>query len=645
MVEFARWVDAFCPPNNQLHYATNYSDASHLRPYMCAWRADTGCSGFFEPDLALMLMELILSEGFLSDPDLPGCEKVAATQIPQEYLDAEYVALPKGEAYVNRWMAEHCCLVQVDETLQGAVAGFLTFKEQFRGRPGGELLLLRCRVCRYAVVSFDATIWPANASQVSNATSVLSQLLAMSSTHMGWVLYPILQSQTTQQAMVKRRHLLDLALLKGQVSLGNSVQVLYTKPTSTAKDSRSLAQPALATFHQTYNDPAWASSEAVKQGKVGPCPLLKIADFQGYDDTSKPGASARAEQKGIECADAMIDGLLDGMQLTDSDRVFWIDLVPNEFAEFSRACAERNWKNARKVLYVGFLNAKQVARATRSLRDYVYKGWDESSAAPAKTRPPDEQESKPPPELQILAFEGGRAVWPRPLLSRFDPGTEEHSMMAAKKAEFDAAFPQSAAETRNPAPGRTSGQPQRAGGLCDFSIDGGLEPLDVQREISLAAVTDADFEAERNGRLGMSESKAGKPAVLIASNLNIWLGNGADEDMTFKCQELFGFGVGAFEEKVASDPNAESNVLPFCLRTDLDLVAYNMEVYPLCSYLRFLAIEKGFGEVQATGEDPVPVTFRYEIHPKESKVTHVFRPRSEQSTQGTTIFRPQSLGQ
>lgn len=46
------------------------------------------------------------------------------------------------------------------------------------------------------------------------------------------------------------------------------------------------------------------------------------------------------------------------------------------------------------------------------------------------------------------------------------------------------------------------------------------------------------------------------------------------------------------------DPNAESNVLPFCLRTDLDLVAYNMEVYPLCSYLRFLAIEKGFGEVQ-----------------------------------------------
>lgn len=48
---------------------------------------------------------------------------------------------------------------------------------------------------------------------------------------------------------------------------------------------------------------------------------------------------------------------------------------------------------------------------------------------------------------------------------------------------------------------------------------------------------------------------------------------------------------------------------------------------------------------EATGEDPVPVTFRYEIHPKESKVTHVFRPRSEQSTQGTTIFRPQSLGQ
>lgn len=45
-------------------------------------------------------------------------------------------------------------------------------------------------------------------------------------------------------------------------------------------------------------------------------------------------------RKGIECADAMIDGLLDGMQLTDSDRVFWIDLVPNEFFGYAHEIFE-----------------------------------------------------------------------------------------------------------------------------------------------------------------------------------------------------------------------------------------------------------------------------------------------------------------
>lgn len=47
----------------------------------------------------------------------------------------------------------------------------------------------------------------------------------------------------------------------------------------------------------------------------------------------------------------------------------------------------------------------------------------------------------------------------------------------------------------------------------------------------------------------MAEGKSGKPAVLIASNLNVWLGNQTGEDMNVQAQELFGFGVGAFEEK------------------------------------------------------------------------------------------------
>ena len=47
----------------------------------------------------------------------------------------------------------------------------------------------------------------------------------------------------------------------------------------------------------------------------------------------------------------------------------------------------------------------------------------------------------------------------------------------------------------------------------------------------------------------MCEGKAGKPSIVIASNLNVWIGNGSDEDMNYGAQELFGFGVGACEER------------------------------------------------------------------------------------------------
>lgn len=37
-------------------------------------------------------------------------------------------------------MDKHCLLVQVDDSYTGAIAGFLKFREQYRGRPGKELL-------------------------------------------------------------------------------------------------------------------------------------------------------------------------------------------------------------------------------------------------------------------------------------------------------------------------------------------------------------------------------------------------------------------------------------------------------------------------------------------------------------------------
>lgn len=38
---------------------------------MLAWRADAGCSGFIEPDIAVLMAELMLTEGLLGFTTLP----------------------------------------------------------------------------------------------------------------------------------------------------------------------------------------------------------------------------------------------------------------------------------------------------------------------------------------------------------------------------------------------------------------------------------------------------------------------------------------------------------------------------------------------------------------------------------------------
>lgn len=118
----------------------------------------------------------------------------------------------------------------------------------------------------------------------------------MSASHVGFVQYPQMQSQTTPQALLKHKHLLEMNIVKQGLTCHHSVQILYSKPESTAADKRPLSQPAMATFHGTFQDPAFLASNAIREGKVGPRPLLRVADFIGFDDETRPSPSARIEQ-------------------------------------------------------------------------------------------------------------------------------------------------------------------------------------------------------------------------------------------------------------------------------------------------------------------------------------------------------------
>ena len=64
------------------------------RPWQFSWRPDFGTSGLADPDAFELLLQLVLSEGFLSDPNLLATEKVSCLRVPECFLTEEYEELP-----------------------------------------------------------------------------------------------------------------------------------------------------------------------------------------------------------------------------------------------------------------------------------------------------------------------------------------------------------------------------------------------------------------------------------------------------------------------------------------------------------------------------------------------------------------------
>ncbi|CAK9073503.1 unnamed protein product [Durusdinium trenchii] len=277
----------------------------------------------------------------------------APSEAVENALDMKYLRdrQEKGKAFVDQWMAKHCVIVEPGDHFENMIPAYLKFKDQFRKDEGQE----------YVLASLDCTVFPANGNYVAGAVKTLATILSMGANHMGFLQFPVCQSQTSPTAMLKHRHHLENAFVKAGLTIVNSLQVLYSKDGATARDTRSLWQSGQATFHTHFQDHAFQESSAVVQGKLGPCPLARISEFLGYDDAQRPGASARVEQNldyslapfsllyfcienthvfGLRenrChhqgkdwrVTAMIDGLLSGMPLQDGSTVIFVDVIPN----------------------------------------------------------------------------------------------------------------------------------------------------------------------------------------------------------------------------------------------------------------------------------------------------------------------------
>lgn len=136
-----------------------------------------------------------------------------------------------------------------------------------------------------------------------------------------------------------------------------------------------------------------------------------------------------------------------------------------------------------------------LADITKALRSQVWNFWDNSPQAPPKTRAQDGSAQTAPPQLQILAWQRGRPIWPEILLSKFPENTDQHAVLESKRVQFAAKFG-SAPETTGVASTSAAGTP-RVGGLCDYSPDDGLRPFNFSKSVSLPAVKDQDFTVNR----------------------------------------------------------------------------------------------------------------------------------------------------
>lgn len=186
----------------------------------------------------------------------------------------------------------------------------------------------------------------------------------------------------------------------------------------------------------------------------------------------------------------------------DIDIIITVVADCHRYTEFGRAATERNLKDvATKVRYIGHIPTDDYAEAVASLRDMVYKQWDTAATSPPRSRPAAaNSEAATIPDLQILAWEAGRPVFPVPLLTRFAEDTPEAMLVSKLKDEFDLLFPSDPADSAStvaPVP-----SPGRAGGVCDFNIDHGAAPLDINRDIDLACIHDSSFSERRcaNGK-------------------------------------------------------------------------------------------------------------------------------------------------
>ena len=290
-------------------------------------------------------------------------------------------------------------------------------------------------------------------------------------------------------------------------------------------DRRKTSQPCLLVTPLGMTG-VWVDCEVWVTGTIGPLPRIKVSDMLGYDESRKPGAAARVEQrlgacvvfcrmlltglsqgcvacqpapkrrrKGVDCHREILNAFARGMDFRPGDRFVVLDLLPNRYCEFSRAVVSRTLAGETpNIFYVGAFSKHQKDMYDLMIGE-VYKHWDKSSEAPPAARPRTQAEINLP--LTLLTWEAASRVpgWPPSLDNKFEEGTPEAEELATAKKEFFDTFPAAAASSAaNQSSQAGTPQPQRVSGTPDYAQS---SPLDTTRDVDLPKVREAALTVDR----------------------------------------------------------------------------------------------------------------------------------------------------
>ena len=152
-------------------------------------------------------------------------------------------------------------------------------------------------LCRFVLCSLDTCVWPSNSTYLNNCLTSFAQILAMSPQNGGHCQVPVMQKQTTQEAWIKHRRVLEDALKKHRMDVTTVIALTFDKSGSHSNDKRSVNHQCLFVSALDHEQTiSWAPSAAVSKGVIGPCPLIRVTDMVGFDPDNRFGAGNRTEQ-------------------------------------------------------------------------------------------------------------------------------------------------------------------------------------------------------------------------------------------------------------------------------------------------------------------------------------------------------------